>query len=245
MKKFLLAILVLLVFQTAFGQKNVTTFGIQLKPLISSKFFDTGQQDLFGDTYNLNIKPKLGFNFGMLMRKGFTDNISIEAGINMVRRNYQLTATDQQYDLVSEMKFSFVGYEIPVQGLLYVQLGKQLFMNAAGGFSFDFYPSSAFSVVADKQDTLNYDLEQLSRRNTWGQVTVITNLGVEYRTKEKGYFYLGASLHRSFNDIAETTATYTVNRHSENMKFMLNGNYLTFDIRYFFFEEPERKVRKK
>ncbi len=229
----------------AFSQKNVTTFGIQLKPLISNKFFDSGQQLIPGESFNLIVQPRLGFNFGMLMRKGYTDNLSLEAGINMVRRNYQLEATDLTHDLRSKMKYSFVGYEIPVQGLLYVRLGKQLFMNAAGGLSFDFYPSSAYSVVSNKKDTINYDLEQLSRRNTWGQISVITNLGFEYRTKEKGYFYLGASLHRSFKDIAQTSATYTYNRVSEKLVFDLNGNYLTFDLRYFFYEEPERKVRVK
>lgn len=245
MKKFFILLSVLLCSKDSFEQKNVTTFGIQLKPLISSKFFDSGGQDIYGETYNLNVQPKLGFNFGMLMRKGYTDNISLEAGINMVRRNFELTAMDFQYDLISKMKFSFVGYEIPIQGLLYVRLGKQMFMNAAGGLSFDFYPSSAYSVISARQDTLNYSLEQLSRRTTWTQISVIANIGFEYRTKDKGYFYLGASLHRSFNDIAATTVTYEVNRFQENLYLSLNGNYLTFDIRYFFFEEPERKVRKK
>lgn len=227
------------------AQKNVTTFGIQLKPMIVSKFFDSGAEEIVGDTYNANLTPRLGFNFGMLMRKGFTKSLSLEVAINMVRRNYRLVAYDERYDLTSTMDFAFVGYELPIQGLLYVRLGDNLYMNASGGFSLDNYPSGIYSVVSNQIDTLYYDLEQESRRLSWIQMAVVANIGFEYRTKSSGYIYLGTSLHRSFNDIADTRITYSLNNVAETTTTTLGGSYVTIDLRYFFHEDPERQKPKK
>jgi hypothetical protein len=228
------------------GQMDVTTFGVQFKPIIPSRFFNSGVEEVSGAQYQLTKTPRLGYNFGMVIRRGFTDLFSLEVGINYTRRRFDLRVQDASESIDEELSFIYTAYEIPLQGLLYVQLGEEIWMNAAGGFSIDMYPSDLFSATSVRRDAVIYDIEQRTLRSNWVQIALIANYGFEWRTKEDGIFYLGASYHRPFNDMALTRVTYKI----DNLPFVeevsLNGSYLTLDLRYFFHEDPERrrKVRK-
>lgn len=227
------------------GQKDVTTFGVQVKPIVPSKFFNSGAQTISQEYLSVELTPKLGWNFGMLMRMGFTDMFSLEAGINLVRRNYNLKATDLDFDTELQLDYTFAGYEVPVQMLVYVKLGDELWMNASGGLSFDTYPSNAFSTSDAVVDTLVLDIEQRTFRRSWVQMSVVANYGFEYRTKDQGYWYLGASYHRPFSNMASTEVTYVRNTIPEIVLADLSGSYLTVDLRYFFHEDPERKRKTR
>ena len=75
----------------------------------------------------------------------------------------------------------------------------------------------------------------------WIQAGVVGNLGVEYRTEKSGTFYLGATFHRPFNDMALAEFTYYgPNFFPYSLSTMLDGSYLTVDLRYYFHEDPDR-----
>ena len=244
-------VVLLLMSGTLLAQKDVTTFGIQVKPMVPSKFFNSGAQTISQEYLTVDMTPKLGWNFGMLMRMGFTDMFSLETGINVVRRNYNLNAYDAEFDTNLELDYTFAGYEVPVQMLVYVKLGDQFWMNASGGVSFDTYPSNAFSTNDAVVGTLVLDIEQRTFRRSWVQMALLANYGFEYRTKDKGYWYLGASYHRPFSDMATTEVAYV--RHpfpdpepsTEKVSADLSGSYLTVDLRYFFHEDPDRKRKTR
>jgi hypothetical protein len=223
----------------SFSQERVTTFGIQLKPIIPLGFFDTGKQEQIQNNITFSLNPKLGLGFGMVIRKGFTKSLSIETGINWIRRNYDLTISDVDSNFAGTSSFKMVNYEVPILGLVYVQLGNNLFMNVSGGASFDIYPS-------DLRTFDNYFTNDLLRYS-WIRTSLLANIGWEYRTEKKGYFYLGASLHRPFSKIFGEFVTYDyeeLNR-NETVFFDLSGNYITLDLRYFFHEEKLKKRKKK
>lgn len=226
------------------AQKEVTTFGIQFKPIIPSKFFDSGVESIDGTQFDLTKTPRLGYNFGMVIRKGFTDAFSAELGINYTRRRFDLDIIDLGRGVDQELAYIFTAYEIPLQGLLYVQLGENVWMNGAGGFSFDMYPSDLFTSASQNINGEFYDFEQRTYRSNWLQIAVIANYGFEYRTKEDGIFYLGASYHRPFNDMAVTRVIYKVNNVPYQEEIGISGSYLTVDFRYFFHEDPERRKKK-
>ncbi|MFK7807193.1 MAG: porin family protein [Saprospiraceae bacterium] len=228
----------------SFSQKNITTFGIQIKPIVPSELFGTGPITLIEEDVEFTLTPTLGTNFGMLIRKGLNDNWSIETGIALVRRNYRLEAFDTNNDIQVESKYRFVSYEIPVQALYYIRLGESFYMNAAAGISLDFYPSNIYSNTFGDRDTLGYQIEQSTNRVHWAQFSLISNLGFEYRTKDKGYFYLGASFHQQFvRDMAYVGMTYTLERGKTSTNTSIQSNYLTLDLRYFFNEKPEKRKR--
>ncbi len=223
------------------SQENVTTFGIQLKPILPIKTFVDGPIEFNDLPYSGSLTSSTGYAFGMVIRRGFTKTLSIESGINYVRRNYRLSmAKIDSTSLMDETEFGFVSYNMPIQGLVYIKLADQLFMNASTGVQVDFYVSGTY--------TLGRDIEMT--QTTWPHSRIgasyIANLGFEYRTERKGYFYFGASYSKPFGLMAVTRTTWRNDSAADYNQFIyLGGQYLTIDLKYFFHEKPQKKSKKK
>lgn len=218
---------------SGYAQLGVTTFGIQLKPVFPVEFFDPlttiGEPPLHG-----SLELTGGFAFGMLVRSGITKSISLEVGINQIQRRYDWTLSNDTAGFTGGEKLRWVGYEIPITGLVYIRLGERTWMNSAAGVSIDLYPSD---VVRDIDDARAYLF-----RSNWVQAGVVANLGVEYRTPKSGILYLGATYHRPFGNMAVAELTwYTQDLFPHPVRGDLNGTYLTLDLRYFFHEKADRK----
>ena len=218
-----------------FSQEKVTTFGIQLKPIVPVEFFNAGKQEKTTNNIEYINEPKFGMSFGMVIRRGLNKNLSIETGLNFLRRNYDLTVNESDSSFSSTSDFSIVNYEIPILLLAYVRLGRNTFMNVAGGASIDIYPSDLF---VGSESVSNLIIMQ-----SWLQPSLLANIGWEYRTEKSGYIYLGASLHRPFSNIFTEYVEYkgANGGRLESENFDLTGSYFTIDIRYFFHEERQAK----
>ncbi len=178
---------------------------------------------------------KGGFGFGGVIRVKFTDFWNLETGIYYTRRNYAYGITDPLASFKESTKMSVIGYEIPLKGLVYIQMGKSLYMNVALGVSADFFASDT------EVQELNYNV--VSFKKNWAKMAVLGNLGLEYRSKESGYFYLGASFHQPFGDIMDTLVNYKRNKIgiSYFQNGTIDGTYFSVDFRYFF---PPQKPKK-
>ncbi len=218
------------------AQKRVLTAGFQFKPIFTSNFLNTGPINIDQDSVSFNIKQKFGYCLGMVVRYGVTKTVSFETGINYVKRNFDLNVTT---DTVNESgDFGIVGYEIPLKGLVFIQLAKKLYMNGGAGISLDFYPSD----ISTQGDYYKH----LGLRRRIMTPSYLANLGFEYRTEKSGYFYLGASFHRPFRDIFISYLQYEPILQGPRAETLLSGNYLTVDIRYFFHDVPvEKKYKAK
>lgn len=197
---------------------------------------NTGEQQFSENNIDFILTPRVGMNFGMAIRKGFTKSLSLETGINFLQRNYDLTITDMDSSFTGTSSFKLVNYELPVLGLVYVRLGKMIYMNVAGGMSFDIYPSEL--------RTGGEYFDNLLLRSEWLNVSLLANVGWEYRTRKSGFIYFGASLHRPFTNIFRELILYEQYGKKENATFNLSGNYITIDLRYFFHEDKEKKKKK-
>ncbi len=241
MQKHLLFLILCFGAITSFAQQNVTTFGVQLKPVIPLSFIGASEETILDNDINFTLTPRSGFSFGMVARHGFTKMFSIESGINLTSRKFDLSIQDADFKGNTDIKF--VTYDIPILALLYVQLGEEMFMNAAFGGSVSFLPS-------DWQTTGEY-FRHFSYRTQWLIPSMLANVGFEYRTYDKGYFYLGASYHQPFTDFTSTEVGYyrsninNIGGYDAFAAFNLDGSYLTLDLRYFFHEDPVRKSQRK
>ncbi len=56
------------------AQKEITTFGIQFKPILSSELINTGPQTQQEGDINFTIEPRAGYAFGMVIRKDLMIN---------------------------------------------------------------------------------------------------------------------------------------------------------------------------
>jgi len=230
---------------SCWAQQNVTTLGIQLKPMIPSKYFGTGTENAEMEDLKVNFQPNPGVNFGMVVRKGISRNWSIESGICMVQRNFTLYYTHPLLLQEKQLRFRYIGYEIPIQAMVFVKLTDKIFMNASGGVSLDLYPSNVESSAFEYRDTQRFDFYQKTYKNGWIQPALLANYGFEWRTPSSGYFYLGASYHRPFQHIGTTRVEFKVDDDPTTVFVLLGGNYLTADFRYFFHEKPEKRKGKK
>ena len=217
------------------AQKGLTSFGLQFKPIVPVSYFKAGPVNLSDTIVDVEIKQKFGYSMGMVIRHNITDLISFETGINYVRRNYNIAATSKIGTLDDQLEFGFVNYEIPIQALVYVQLSKNTFMNVSTGIGLNAYPSHVIRLVE------NLLLEQLSLRGRIIGLSYLANIGFEYKTEEKGSFYLGASLVTPLSPITETQIKYEYqNATFSRFTTFLDGNYITIDLRYFLPEEKDK-----
>jgi hypothetical protein len=234
MKKYFVFFVILFFLHTNAGaQRKVTTVGIQVKPIFPNSFLSAGTTTVYQDNVRFDLTLASGYSAGMMVRHGFSDLLAIESGINFVKRSHELKITDGSFEGTS--KFRIIGYEIPVNLLVYIRLGEKIFMNASMGPSVDMFAS-------DVQSSDDY-YSQRSYRNNIFQPAVNGNLGVEYRTLKSGFFYVGASYHQPFSYIYATEIYYRKN--PVPVIETLDGNYFTLDLRYFFYEDPKKKTPPK
>lgn len=236
MKRSVVLLLVVVFPGVLFSQKDVTNFGLQIKPIIPSNYLNTGTVNTTRDGIGFTIEPQTGYSFGMVIRQGYTDQISLEFGINYTKRNYDLIIEDEKNSFRGKSDFSYIIYEFPIQGLVYIRLSEELFMNVAMGGALDILPTNWKSS--------DYYFGHLSHKTSWIVPALLANVGFEYRTRKDGYFYLGASFHRPFKDITRADVKYIQYEHQDKNTIVgmyMNGNYLTIDFRYFFHENAQRR----
>jgi len=219
------------------GQAVLTTFGIQVKPVIPFTYLDS-KVNLERANVTSSIELNGGYAFGMCVRVALTKTIALETGLGQIQRRYSFTLNNDTANYTETAKIRYIGYELPITALIFIRLGERAFMNAALGFSADFYPSDA------QRDVERGRIYMF--RNRWAQLGVIGNLGVEYRTLKSGTFYLGATFHRPFNALSTVDVTYYGrNFFPYPVRGSLSGAYLTADLRYYFHEDPAKRIRKK
>ncbi|GAB5538755.1 MAG: hypothetical protein Salg2KO_08580 [Salibacteraceae bacterium] len=226
------------------AQERVTTFGLQFKPLLSSNLLGTGIVQTSGDTIDFDVDQRMGYAFGGVVRKGITQWLSVESGINFVRRNYEARSFHPSNGNFDTTRFRIIAYEIPISGLVFVRLSEEIYMDASFGLSFNMFPSDVSSVSMDQ------DLFQRSFRNSWVKqasfmpwlnVGLTANVGFEYRTRNAGYFYFGGSYLLPFKPSYNTFLVHERSGIRDEAFVRLSGNYLTLDFKYFFHEEPEER----
>jgi len=218
-----------------FAQKNIVTVGIQYKPIFSLDLLNTGAKSVTANGVNFSVELTSGFCGGIVVRRGITDTYSLESGINYVKRVYTLGMTEGNFSGTS--KFTIVGYEIPISGLVYIHLSDKVYMNASLGISVDMFASDIY--------TYDFYFQNSSHRAYVFNPGVIANLGWEYRTETSGYFYIGASYHNPFSAIYNSKILYDNNSKYQVITLPLSGTYLSLDLRYFFHEDPLKKQKKK
>lgn len=146
MKHILLFLGLIIAQSYSYSQERVTTFGIQVKPLIPSTLLGTGLEELVGESNDYQMQQRVGYSFGGVMRKGLTKWLSIETGISYVRRNYEARVFNPISNFSDTTQFRIIGYEIPVTGLVFVQLAERIYMDGALGIALDMFPSDVEST---------------------------------------------------------------------------------------------------
>lgn len=228
--KFLFIILCNVVF-SAEAQNKRTTFGLQYKPIIPASYFNSSEISSNYLSYDFNLTPKYSNSFGMIVRHKINSTFSIESGLNYTQRNLSLAIKNSILNLYDFTDFDMRSYELPIQLLAYVQTSESWYVNVAFGISHNILASDIFSAGEESQEYY-----QNTYRKSGGYQALLANVGMEYRTEEKGHYYFGTSLHRPWKSIGRVFPEY--NDFNQNKEFSIDllGNFITIDLRYFFTE---------
>ena len=186
---------------------------------------------------SFEIQRQGGYALGMTIRKDLSKRWSIESGLGLMNRDYNVAMRRTDTPALSrEATIRVLAYDLPVSGLLYIRLGERLYTNVALGTMLTFFPSD----LAQQQD--NYT--NLFVRNRRIMLGGIANIGLEYRTEKKGYFYLGASYQLPFANTYTSRLAYIYpNQTRLETDLKVYGDYLTIDLRYFFNNPPKEKEK--
>ncbi|NOQ71978.1 MAG: hypothetical protein GQ574_08250 [Crocinitomix sp.] len=239
-KNILQLILILCLTSSAFGQKGVTTFGIQYKPIIPNTFIGSFEQDFNQNQLTSTVKQKVGHAFSFVVRQGLTKNISFETGLGFTQRNFNLDFAVEDSNYFKQGEVGFIGYEIPVKALVFIRLGESLFMNTALGASFNYFPSD---VKVDIPITVGEYFSQEGAYRQKIQGALLADIGFEFRTRKSGYFYLGSSYNLPFTPIVTFAMAYEYQGGDQVAIENIRGSYLTIDFRYYFHEKPRSEQR--
>lgn len=174
---------------------------------------------------NFSIDPKPGYALGVTFRQELPYLLSFESGIHYTRRTYDLHISDTM-GFNTTNKFRFITYEIPFNGLIYIKLNENAYLNNAFGLTVDFVPSNVFTENP-------YYLQKVQRKY-WVLPGLNAETGWEYRTENKGIFYVGGSYHRMLVRLADTRIAYAHGAIQEDITTKLSGHYFAFNFRYFF-----------
>lgn len=230
MNKLLGAILIALCSVHYSVGQGSTIFGMQYRPIIPNEIFNGESFDMSNEEVEASVSNKFSHTFGMVIRHNFTDNWSLETGINQLRRNIWIDALHYASEKTSRFDLGMLTYELPVQAMYFVQLGSEIYMNASAGMSVNFFPSE-HSKVSPGEGVFRAQ----SARKSWAGLSVLANVGWEYRTDNSGYFYLGASLHRPINNVSQIQVAYRLDGQPYLEAFeWYRGNFMSLDIRYYF-----------
>lgn len=215
------------------------TAGIELRGLVPLSFFTMDSVVLRepGNQFEAVYRYKGGFGFGGVVRVKLSNFWNIETGLYYTRRRFEYEVRDATVDFKESTEIRIIGYEVPIKGLVYIRMGKQIYMNVALGVSADFFASDVMDIER------NYNVQAF--KLNWIRGAVLGAVGVEFRTDEDGSFYVGGGIHQAFGDIFSTQVNYfrdnTPPAYFSNG--VLDGNYFSIDFKYFFPVKESKKPK--
>ena len=235
--KFLILVLSISYFSSQ-GENNRTTFGLQYKPIIPAKYFNSFHTYSSSGNYMFKLSNLYSNSFGMIIKHKLNKTFLFETGLNYTQRNYKLKLSNINIGFEDFTPFEMRSYELPIQILTYVQISKFWHLNAAFGISHNVLASDIISSGNNSSSFV-----QNTYRKNGGYRALIANLGMEYRSEGDGNYYIGASLHLPFTEIGRIYPLYkdgieSNNFNTENFedKFFIElpGDFITIDFRYYF-----------
>lgn len=214
--------------------KYASYFGIAVSPVLPNNFIGSTETSFKDTTQALTttFTQKIGYSFGATARIGLTKTFSLETGLTQVRRNFDVHFSLPDSSINASDRMGFVNYDIPLNGLVYVQLFERIYMNAALGMSITHYPSDVHDTIITED---NHRLVMEGRRFKRTYFAMNAGIGFEWRTEKAGTFYLGGSAKIPLLPVFLGVGVVHTSQTSERFISLgrINGGYFSIDFRYF------------
>lgn len=238
MRNLLLFIGLCLITSTSIGQTAKTKvpsyFGLQVKPILPTRFIGNPVLEQEQEGFSTTFSQKVGYSFGGVVRVGLTKLLALETGINYVERNFNIDFAVPDSNVVGSNDMSFISYSIPINGLVYIQLSEDWYMNTAIGVDLAYNPTNTEVKSFPTGQHIMHHIG-LARKVNFG---FNAEVGFEFRTKKKGIFYLGGIGYVPFSPLMYLRSTHQyqgyVNTIDPEAFGKVDGSYLSIEFKYFF-----------
>ena len=208
-------------------------FGIQSRVVLPSDFLGPIKTSLANEGFQSNLIQKIGFSYGALVRADYTKNITLECGINYIQRQFkaEMSYSDSIESVSDTNKLTFINYELPITGIVKIQLARNLFSLVGLGPSFTFKPTNVALIDLPGGKHTFYHSGSVKKFG----IDLNTQAGFELRTKKLGYFYLGGGVKVPTSYLFNWGGKYAQQGSSESLIDFekTNGAFLSIDIRYY------------
>ncbi|HLW30067.1 MAG TPA: outer membrane beta-barrel protein [Brumimicrobium sp.] len=223
----------------SYRPKPENFFGLQFKPLIPFGLVGDKPFTLSSGNFESIISPVFGYTYGGVVRIGLTELLAIETGLNYTRRNFRADHSVADSNVVGEDYLGFVSFDIPVNFLVYIKLGKNMYMNVAGGASANYNASNVRSFInpGGGKDLFIFE----GKRLAFFDFNANADIGFEYRTEKSGTFYLGMSARIPFTPNFQVAAAYQYDTHKLVDVGFVDGATFALNLKYFFFNNRIKK----
>jgi hypothetical protein len=211
--------------------KNASYFGFQFRPILPTRFIGEPILSLSSEEFSTSIRQKTGYSFGGTVRAGITKLIAFETGINFNQRYFDINMSVADSGIYASNNLGFISYDIPLNGLVYVQLSKSIFMNASLGIAINYKPTNV-GILTLPGGSFSFTHTGVTGRKTGFELNA--NVGFEYRTKKSGFFYIGGSGRVPFKPIFDMVAQYKYQGYKKTVIGSVDGSFLSIDFKYFF-----------
>lgn len=223
----------------SYRSKPENFFGLQFKPLIPFGLVGDKPFTIKEGNFESTILPTFGYSYGGVVRIGLTELLALETGLNYNRRNYRADHEVPDSNLVGSDNLGYVSFEIPLNFLVYVKLGQQMYMNVSGGASVNYNPSNIRSHInpGGGKDLFIFE----GRRLSFFDFNANADVGFEYRTEKSGTVYLGMSARIPFKPTLAVASEYRYGTHSLVAYGLIDGATFSLNLKYFFFNNKVKK----
>jgi hypothetical protein len=206
---------------------------LQTKVILPSDFLGPVKTSLSNEGFNSNLTQKIGFSYGALIRADYTKNITVECGINYIQRQFgaEMNYTDSVVNINDTNNLTFINYELPITGIVKIQLSKNIYSLVGLGPSFTFKPTNVALIDLPGGKHLFYHSGSVKKFG----VDLNAQAGFELRTKKSGYFYIGGGVKVPTAYLFNWGGKYGQQGSSESLIDFekVNGAFLSIDLRYY------------
>jgi hypothetical protein len=212
-------------------EKFPSYFGIQVRPVFPTRFIGEPKTMLSQNEFSTTISQKMGYSFGGTVRAGLTKLLALETGINFTQRHFDITMSVADSNVFATNTMSFIQYDVPLNGLVYIQLSEKFYMNASLGIAVTFKPTDVGILTLPGGA---HTFTHTGRTYNKAGFDLNANMGFEFRTEKSGFFYIGGSARVPFKPLFDIIAQYKYEGYKNTIYGTVDGSFLALDFKYFF-----------
>ncbi|MCB0737924.1 MAG: hypothetical protein KDC92_10455 [Bacteroidetes bacterium] len=205
-------------------ENNTPAFGLVYNTILTTEILSGERVESTVEDVLFSYNSAYSQGFGGFITFSPYQTFSFSTGITTIRRNYQVFMDADSFDF--ERKLRVNSFQVPLLGVVNVQLGNNLWISGRGGFVLEFFPNN--QLIEDER------FLTVTQPRYWAIPTLRGGARLEYTTPKNGAFFIGASYTRSLTYLVRMYMDYSLANRTITENFKLEGHYFSLDVGYVF-----------